>query len=140
MRRGLTRTWSIDLDESFQARVVDGSLQLVSPGPPRCTIWVNVWNPPEDETPDQVLAPILEDAHPHPDQQFQETGADAAEIRFASWYPEDVEGTTQWGLYAYTIRPGSYVQAAFLCDTADELDWALAAWRSLRFTPPDPEA
>jgi hypothetical protein len=33
-RRGLTKEWSIELDESFRGRVVDEDLQFVSVGPP----------------------------------------------------------------------------------------------------------
>jgi hypothetical protein len=41
----------------------------------------------------------------------------------------------QWGLYTYTVRADSYVQAVLLTDSPAELDWALSTWRSLRFTP-----
>jgi hypothetical protein len=132
-RRGLTRNWSIDLDESFKGRVKDGDLQLVSPGPPVRTIWVAVWSPPPDQSPDATIENILRHAHPAPRQRFQEAGADQDELRYASWYDETVGERHQWGLYAYTVRRGTYVQAAFLVDEPADLDWALAAWRSLRF-------
>lgn len=132
-RRGLTKEWSIELDPSFQGRVVEGDLQLLSLGPPIRTIWIAVWNPPVSQPVDQTLADIVADVNPNPTRRFQESGADASERRYASWYPELQDGRKQWGLYAYTVRPGSYVQAAFLSDVEADLDWALRAWRSLRW-------
>ena len=132
--RGLTREWSIELDPSFKSRVVDGDLQLVSPGPPARTIWIAVWSPPETQSIEKTIADIEADANPHPVQQFIEPGADADEQRFGSWYSETVGDRVQWGLYAYTVRRGSYVQAAFIGDEENDLAWALEAWRSLRWT------
>jgi len=133
-RRGLTKEWSIELDPSFQGRVVDGDLQLVSLGPPIRTIWIAVWSPPVSQPVDRTLAGIAQDINPRPVQRFAEAGADDSERRLAGWYPEAVDGRTQWGLYAYTVRPGSYVQAAFITDVEADLAWALTAWRSLRWS------
>lgn len=130
-RRGLTSEWSIELDDSFANRVVDGSLQMLSVGPPVRTVWMDVWSLPLDVSPMEFLADIRQDAHPHPAQRFEEEGAEPGELRYASWYREAEGERVQWGLYAYTVRAGSYVQAAFLADEAD-LQWALGAWRSLR--------
>jgi hypothetical protein len=135
-RRGLTSEWSIDLDKSFRGRVVDEDLQLVSLGPPIRTIWIAVWSPPPRRSPADVLDEILHDVHPSPQLRFQEDGTDTDELRYASWYAGTAEGREQWGLYAYTVRPGSYVQAALLTDEPADLDWALTTWRSLRFRPP----
>lgn len=134
-RRDLTNEWSMDLHESFRGRVVDGDLQLVSPGPPVRTIWIAVWNPPADMSPTDVLDGISRNAPVSPEMRFEEQGVDANEFRYGSWYAETVEDRKQWGLYAYTVRPGSHVQAAFLTDEEADLDWALTTWRSLRFQP-----
>src|SRR4051812_1421654 len=48
-RRDVPADWSIELDDSFQGRVVDGSLQFVSAGPPMRTVWLAVWSPPVTE-------------------------------------------------------------------------------------------
>jgi len=105
-RRGLTKEWSIELDPSFQGRVVDGDLQLVSLGPPIRTIWIAVWSPPVSQPVDRTLAGIAQDINPRPVQRFAEAGADDSERRLAGWYPEAVDGRTQWGLHAYTVRRG----------------------------------
>jgi hypothetical protein len=136
-RRGLTREWSIDLDPTFDGRVVDGDLQLMSVDPHVRTIWLSIWSPPATESVDDLLRGIRDDAHPNPVQRYSEGGSDEHEQRFASWYAENVDGRRQWGLYAYTVRPGTFVQAAFLTDYESDLDWALEAWRSLRWTQPD---
>lgn len=135
-RRRLTTDWSIDVDERVRQRVVDGSLQMLDVGPPVRTVWINVWLMPEDSSADAELARIKANAPPAPVRRFEEPGADGDERRFASWYPErDEDGRTSWGLYAYTVRPDCWVQAAFLSDEEDDLPWALAAWRSLRYEP-----
>jgi hypothetical protein len=132
MRRGLTTDWSIDIDPEFTSQVVDGDLQLVAAGR---TIWIAVWSPPVGQPITDTLSDIKEDVHPDPEQRFEEPGTDADELRYASWYPETVGDESQFGLYGYTIRPGSYVQAAFLIDDPLDLPWALDAWRSLRHQP-----
>jgi hypothetical protein len=128
-RRGLTSDWSIEIEPTFQGRVDKGSLQLVDPGPPCRTIWVDVWGAP----PTGHLDGIRARANPAALQRYDEVGADPKEHRFATWYPETVEGRRQHSLYAYTLRPEGCVQAAFIVDDPGELDWALKAWRSLRF-------
>jgi hypothetical protein len=137
VRRQMTSDWSIDLDPSYRSRVVDGDLQFVSLGPPRRTVWVSVWNPPESATPESIMEGILENVNPAPRERFREPGTDAGELRYASWYPEQTEDGEQWGLYGYTVRCGSYVQIALLGDSPMDRDWAVATWRSLRFTPDD---
>jgi hypothetical protein len=127
-RRRLTEHWSIDLDDSFASRVVEGELQLVSPGPPVRTIWLGVWDTSDESLPDTIRR-IRESQHADPLERFEEAGADADEKRIASWYPEE----DHHGLYAYTVRPGSCVQASFLVDDPADKDWALSAWRSLRY-------
>ena len=134
-RRGLTSEWSIELDGSFKSRTVNGSLQLVSPGPPTRTIWIDVWDPPAHRSPEEVLDELLQDVNPAPERRFREAGTDPEELRYASWYAETDGEREHWALYAYTVRTGSYVQMALLTDSPTDLDWALTTWRSLRFTP-----
>jgi hypothetical protein len=95
--------------------------------------------PSPDWSPTDILEMILEDVHPSPQLRFREEGSDADELRYASWYAETDEGRQQWGLYAYTVRRGSYVQAALLTDEPADLDWALNTWRSLRSNRKQPE-
>jgi antitoxin YqcF len=132
-RRQITVEWSIEIDNSFVGRVVDGDLRFVSVVPPVRTIWLAVRASPTKDTPTETLAWIQQNVHPSPQQRFHETGANPKELRYASWYPETVDGRQQWNLNAYTIRRGSYVQAAFVADEPAELNWALATWRSLRY-------
>ena len=132
----VTSEWSIELDGSFRSRAVDGSLQMVSPGPPIRTVWIDVWGPPAHRSPEEVLKEILHDVNPAPKLRFREAGADADELRYASWYAEMDGEREKWALYTYTVRAGSYVQAVLLTDSPTDLDWALSTWRSLRFTPP----
>ena len=72
-----------------------------------------------------------------PAERFNEQSDDGAELRYASWYSEDGQRGKQWGLYAYTVQRGSYVQLTCLVDDTDSggREWALQTWRSLRFEP-----
>jgi hypothetical protein len=105
----------------------------VSQGPPARTAWVAIWNPPDDASPDDTMKWIIKDTRPSPTQRFQEHGSDADERRYASWYPETVQGRTQWSLAAYTVRRGTYVQITLISDDRDDLAWALTTWRSLSY-------
>lgn len=149
-RRTLSGQWSIDLDGTFAGEVVDGDLRLVSPGPPLRTILLAIWYPPPERSPEELMSWVLAEVNPDPLERFQESGPDPDdpnpddpnpddpdpdELRYASWYPETVDGRTQWALYGYAVRRGSYVQAAFFADDAAERDWALETWRSLRHDP-----
>lgn len=127
----LTDTWSIELDDSFAARLVDNDLQFVSAGPPPRSVWLAIWSPPEELDADEVVAMIRADLHPEPVASFDEVGDDDRP-RLASWYPETVEGRTHWGLYGYSLGDGAFVQSAFLVPDDTHLPWALEAWRSLR--------
>jgi hypothetical protein len=131
-RRQLTTEWSIALDASFAGRIVDADLQFVSQGPPVRTVWLAIWSPKSESIP-ETLDRIKLHVHTSPEQRFEEAGTDPNERRYASWYPHVVGGRHQWGLYAYTVHQGSYVQAAFISDEPDGLEWALFTWRSLRF-------
>lgn len=99
------------------------------------TIWLAVWTPPPEQTVEETLAGVASNAHLSAAQRISEQGTDPSEQRYANWYPERVDGREQWGLYAYTVRPGSCVQAAFVSDEESGLAWALEAWRSLRWMP-----
>ncbi|HSP36627.1 MAG TPA: hypothetical protein VLR26_02615 [Frankiaceae bacterium] len=134
-RRKLSDQWSVELDDTFTGRLVDGDLQLVSPGPPVRTIWLALWYPPIEHDPEKLLDWVLAEVNPNPVERFEEVGADEGELRYASWYPEEVDGRAQWALYGYVVRRGFYVQAAFFCDRPEDKDWAVATWRSLRFSP-----
>jgi hypothetical protein len=137
--RDITIEWSMSLEAAFQGRLVDGDLQFVELGPPVRTVWISVWDMPAEpgpeNTPEAVLAEFRGGASPAALQTFDEPGADVSERRFATWYPEYVEGRLQWSLYGYTVRPEGWVQSAFYGESADELDWALQTWRSLRYNP-----
>jgi hypothetical protein len=139
-RRNLSEQWSIDLDASFRGTVVDGDLQLVSPGPPPRTIWLAIWYPGAEHGPETLMDWVKAEVNPRPVARFEEAGTDDGELRYASWYPEDMTDAggrrrRQWALYGYVVRRGSYVQAAFFSDLEADQAWALETWRSLRFQP-----
>jgi hypothetical protein len=133
-RQGLTREWSMEVPVGFHRRVVDGSLQMVNPLLPVRTIWINVWGFEGAQAEAELLAELRAEPLRPNSVRHDEPGASEGESRFANWYREEVDGRVQWALYAYTIRPDSYVQAAFIGSNDDDT-WVMRAWRSLRFSP-----
>lgn len=131
-RRGLTSDWSMELPDSFRSRVVDGTLQVLDPGPPPRTAWLDAWALPQGVSADEVLADVRAAERPAEATITDEAGEPGDVRRFGAAYREVVEGREQWSLYAYTLRPTAYVSAAFISATPD-LAWAYRAWRSLRF-------
>jgi hypothetical protein len=133
VRKQLTDEWWIDLDGEYLSRLVDSNLQFVAPGR---TIWIAVWNPPADQTPEVTLKGIKRELpNPSPDGKLEEWSEDRLEVRYASWYPEPGSERTQYSLYGYTIRRGSYVQSALMSDSPKDTPWALTVWRSLSYDP-----
>jgi hypothetical protein len=91
VRKGLTKDWSIDFDTDYASRVVDVSLQFIAPGR---TIWIAVWGPPTDQSPEDTLRGIKgELPNPNPDGKVEEWSDDRLEVRYANWYSEP--GTPQ---------------------------------------------
>jgi hypothetical protein len=132
-RQRLTPEWSIELPLGFQRRVVDGTLQMVNPGPPARTISIDIWDLPAHVSADEMLVEFRRSPRPADALTYDEAGAKETGHRFASWYRELVDGREQWSLYAYTIRSDAYVQAVFISSVNDP-DWALRAWRSLDYS------
>ncbi|SHE92945.1 hypothetical protein [Streptoalloteichus hindustanus] len=132
MRRELGGGWSIDLDGTVVGRVIGANTRFTGFGR---TVWAAVWDLPAVEPPAETLAWLKTGARPHGLRGFEEPGSDDEELRYASWCRETAAGQDRYGLYAYTVRPTSYVHTAFLATVADDLDWAVTAWRSLRHRP-----
>lgn len=128
IRRQITAEWSIEVEDDFTSHLEEGDLQLVVPGR---TIWLSVWTP--DGEPNEVLAYVRGKA-PAGAESFEGFGP-SGEIRYASYLCEDDgHGHSQCSLHTYTVAGGSFVQAAFLFDSPDDLPWALDRWRSVRLT------
>lgn len=139
-RQALDRDWWIDLPGAYTGFLSNGALHLVSVNRPPRRIWVDIRKAAEGGKPG-IAALMTKDirmaAKPSGAVEYDEAGTDADEHRIAYWFEEHREGESTrgyWTLYTYTIRDASFVQAAFL-STAPDPDWALAAWRSMRYEP-----
>ncbi len=152
-RQALGADWWIDLPGRFAAGMVNNAIHLVATRAPMRTIWVDIWTPPpgdvnaaggaaarpsgDEGAAGRLAADIRAAARPSGAREFDEPGSDPGEIRIGYWYQEAAGaegGPRHWTLYAYTIRPTSFVQAVFMSASPDPA-WALAAWRSLRYAP-----
>jgi hypothetical protein len=136
--QALNRDWWIDLPGAFSGFMSNGALQLVSASAPPRRIWVDIRNAKDGGSPG-IGALVIKDirlaAKPAGAVEYNEKGADPNEYRIGYWFEEHREDEKgYWTLYTYTVRDESFVQAAFL-STTPEPDWALAAWRSMRYQP-----
>jgi hypothetical protein len=139
-RQALGSDWWIDLPGRFAAGMVNNAIHLVATRAPMRTIWVDIWTPPVGDggAAGRLAADLRAAARPSGAREFEEPGSEPGEIRIGYWYQEAAGaegGPRHWTLYAYTIRPASFVQAVFMSASPDP-EWALAAWRSLRSAPP----
>jgi hypothetical protein len=136
--QALNRDWWIDLPGPFSGFMSGGALQLVSASTPPRRVWVDIRNAKDGGRPGigaMVVKDIRLAAKPAGAQEYNEAGADPGEYRIGYWFEEHRESEKgYWTLYTYTVRDESFVQAAFLSTTPDP-DWALAAWRSMRYQP-----
>jgi hypothetical protein len=134
-RRPLSPFWSLEIDESFVSQVVEGDLQMVSPGPPVRTVWAALFAPPLQMSPAEILGEAGEYPPTAEVETFQHETDE--ELRLAHWYQEEADGrgVRPWALYGYAARRGELVTLSFLSDSEADKRWALKAWDSLRFQP-----
>ena len=119
--------WSVERGAGFTSAVHDGSLRFVAPGR---TVIVDEFDTPPDESVDDVLAMMLDDA---PTTEGGLTERADGELRHACWTATVVDGHTQHELYGMVIRPGTTLQVTCIHDDPDDHDWALRTWRSVRY-------
>ena len=138
--QALDRDWWLDLPGPYTGFLSSGALQLVSINKPPRRVWVDIRKAPDGGKPG-IAALMKKDirlaAKPAGAVEYDEPGTVLEEQRIAYWFEEhreDEGGRGYWTLYTYTIRDASFVQAAFL-STIPDPDWALAAWRSMRYEP-----
>jgi hypothetical protein len=125
----MTKSWSIELPETYRRRFADGNLALWRDG---MTHWVAVWTIPGSSTAELTFDWIKNDRPEALVEEFQ-----PVRPGYLCWgflVEEKTEQGNRWALYSYTIGKHAYVQMATYIDERVDLDKALKVWRSLEET------
>ena len=125
-RRPITGDWTIDLDDAFQRRVDGGDVLFWLP--PR-TVYASVFATGDVEA-EEAIARMLEGRPGAPVRTFDRLEPGLA--GHAYLLPEGEGRGGYWGLNTWTAARGSVACVTFYFEKLDELDWALAAWRTVR--------
>ena len=96
--------------------------------PPR-TVYATVFATDDVEA-EEAIAKMLEGRPGEPARTFDRLEPGLA--GHAYLLPEGEGGGRYWGLNTWTAARGSVACVTFYFDDLDDLDWALAAWQSVR--------
>jgi hypothetical protein len=126
----MTDEWSVTLPLPLNRRFEEGSLVMWRP---RLTFWINVWGNDNNETADERLAWILEEAQPERRDERVER-ADGI-VRLTYELPvEDPEHNPAWytSISAYVFSDQGHVQISAYCDDGAALQNGYDVIRSVR--------
>jgi hypothetical protein len=121
--RQITENWWIDIDQSFQARIEEESLVLWNG---TFTVWMNCWGDGKRPTKREAKEFIQQDSSPDGYARFESEGADGV---YRCGYVLDElndDGATQYGLHAFAVVDGEYLQMAVYFDSPDDFKRAKA--------------
>ena len=124
----ITNDWWLELDDEFERRTEGGDLVLWSG---TRTVYASVFR---DADADAAIAAMLEARKEAAVRTFDRVEANV--IGHAYLLPEfdDVRGE-YWGVNTWTAGRGSVACVTFYFQDLDDLDWALAGWRSVHCGP-----
>ncbi len=132
-RYRLTRDYDLDLPGRFNRRIEDGSMVLWHPG---LTFWIAVWGRKDNQTAEETLAWILEDASPERTDELVEREGNI--IRFTYRLNEE-DPERKPGRYVaisgYVISPLGHVQITAYCDDEQSETVGESVIRSVRCLP-----
>ena len=123
----ITSEWSLELeDDDYERRAQEGDVVLWKP---RRTVYAAVFRM-SDAQAEEAIAKMLEGRPGVPKQAFDREEPGLA--GHAYLLPESAGARDYWGLNTWTAAKGAVACVTFYFDDADDLPWALAAWRSVR--------
>jgi hypothetical protein len=125
----ITEEWTFEIDDTFKHRI-DEESNLVFWKPGR-TVYLIVWNRPQQETKEQTLAWIKAESDPNPLLRI-ESGT-VNHLRYGYLLQEHDNGRKYFAFYGFSIADTSCVQSAFYYDDQTDLEWAKATWLSLTY-------
>ena len=127
-RRAILGDWTIDLDDGFRRRVEGGDVMFWLP--PR-TVYATVYA--GGTAADEAIARLIEGRPGTPVQAFDR--AEPGVTGHAYLLPEGEGRERYWGLNSWTAARDSVACVTFYFEQLLDLDWALDAWRGVRFEP-----
>jgi hypothetical protein len=130
-QRAILGGWTIELDDGFQRRVDGGDVMFWQP--PR-TVYATVYAS-GDAGAEEAIARMIEGRPGTPVQKFDRVQPGTA--GHAYLLPEGEGRERYWGLNTWIATRDSVACVTFYFEQLDDLEWALAAWRSVRCEPPD---
>lgn len=123
-RYSLTADWSIELPERFARRIEDGSLVLWRPG---FTIWLAAWNNDHEESRQERLAWVKQEASP---QRYDECESEADGVtRYGYRLRDENEDGPVESIACYVFSDDGHLQLAVYFDDPDDEP---KAWRIVR--------
>jgi hypothetical protein len=113
----LTREWELALPGRFNRRVEDGDMVIWRP---RLTFWIAVWGSEADQTPEETLAWILEDASPLRTDENVARSGDLIRLTYRLQEEDPERDPTRYvAISGYVIGPRGHVQISAYCDDAE---------------------
>ena len=131
-RRPITGDWTIDLDDAFERRVDGGDVLFwLRPRTVYATVFAT-----DDVEAEEAITQLLAGRPGAPVQTFDRVEPGLA--GHAYLLPEGEGRNRYWGLNTWTAARASVACVTFYFEQLDDLDWALAVWRTVRCTPCEP--
>ncbi|MCO8274404.1 DUF2199 domain-containing protein [Actinoplanes sp. TRM 88003] len=129
VQQQVTASWSIERTAGLAPRVHGDIMRFVGPGR---TVHFEAFGLPDGMTPEVVLTKMTEGTPQPRDGELSEQDGDL--LRHAFWLKATPNGRTQYELYGHAAAPAGGAYITCMYDSADDLEWALAVWRSARPT------
>lgn len=129
MRR-ITESWLVDVDETYESWVEDGSLAFAKPGR---TIWIDCWGDGDEPSRQEIIDLIRTEASPDRDDLF-ETDEEGV-FKYAYRLVEFEDGGRRFAVYAFAVVEGSYLQVSIYFDDPKDKPWGEAFARSIEYAP-----
>jgi hypothetical protein len=125
----MTSDWSVDLPGEFNRRIEEGSLVIWRPG---ITLWIAVWDNPQDTTPQELLAELRDDIGPGAYDIVSESSRGIERLRYRL---EETSGDKRVAaFYSFAVGESGHVQMSVYFDDERTVAVADQLWRSLRET------
>jgi hypothetical protein len=125
VRQQITAEWSIERTAGLGSRLVDVAMRFTGPGR---TVHLEAFDMPSATTVEDAVAAMLDGAPAGLAGELSER--DGELVRHAFWLETEVDGQTEHDFSGVVARGTAVLSVTCVYDEAEDLDWALATWRS----------
>ena len=125
-KQQIGQEWSLLVDAEFSRQVMDGEVMFHQPGR---TIYAAVFNT-NNTAAEEAIEKMIEGRPGIPVQMFdrEEVGV----CGHAYLLPEGDKTNKYWGLNTWTAARGTVACVTIYFQDFNDLDWAIAVWKSVR--------